>query len=116
MARKKTVYSLTPFELQIMQVLWQHGPSSVGEVRGELKPLTELAYNTVQTMLYVLERKGKVERRRRDRAYEYWAKLSQEEALDQALHDIVGRICEGSWDKLLASVTTARQQEQSKRR
>jgi predicted transcriptional regulator len=110
MSRKKNkTCLLTPPELQIMQVLWRNGPSNVRQVQEALQPLSKLAYTTVQTTLSILQRKGKVERSLRDRAYEYMATLSREDALSQALCDIKERMCDGSWDILLASVDLARQ-------
>src|SRR5438309_668023 len=54
---------LTPLELEIMKVLWTAGPGGVQSVRDALAPRRKLAYTTVQTMLNVLLRKGRVRRR-----------------------------------------------------
>ena len=54
---------LTPLELEIMKVLWASGPSGVQAVRDALAPRRKLAYTTVQTMLNVLWRKGRVRRK-----------------------------------------------------
>ena len=56
--QRKTEQALTPLELEIMQVLWAAGASTVSEVQPRLK--AQLAYTTVQTMLNVLLRKNKV--------------------------------------------------------
>jgi predicted transcriptional regulator len=53
---------LTPLELQIMEVLWTHGPSAVGEVQERFPEVSRPAYTTVQTVMYRLETK-KVARR-----------------------------------------------------
>mgnify|MGYP003396241892 FL=1 len=50
----------TPRELDIMGVLWSRGPSTVAEVREAIED--DLAYNTVLTMLKILEGKGYVSR------------------------------------------------------
>ena len=68
--RKSFDQSLTPLELEIMTVLWETGPANVQSVQARLTA-RNLAYTTVQTMLNVLERKGKVKRRLKDRAYFY---------------------------------------------
>ena len=60
---------LTKLELQIMQVIWRRGTSNVGEVQEGLEQ--QLAYTTVQTMLNILHRKGKLKRKLEGRAYEY---------------------------------------------
>ena len=52
----------TPRELEILKVLWEQGPSSVRDVHRLLSRDGELAYNTVQTLLRIMEeRKGLVE-------------------------------------------------------
>lgn len=52
--RRKDQPALTAFELQVMQALWDHGPSVVAEVQAVLKPTREVAYTTVQTVLNTL--------------------------------------------------------------
>jgi predicted transcriptional regulator len=108
MARPRTP-GLTPLELEIMKVLWRRGPASVQTVQEALGPRRKLAYNTVQTMLNVLWRKGKVERRRRDRAFEYQASVSRLEAVRDAVSDLVHRMFEGSPEDLVMSLIETRQ-------
>ena len=107
--RKKTPQTLTPLELQIMQVLWRIGPSNVQQVQQELGPDLKLAYTTVQTMLNVLHRKGRVKRSLRGRAYDYRAVVSKEKALGQAVHDLVERMFGGSSEELVMSLVKSRQ-------
>ena len=73
--RKKGTGSLTPLELKIMQVLWSEGGCNVQQAQRALAPNVELAYNTVQTMLNILHRKGRVKRTLEGRAYVYRAGL-----------------------------------------
>jgi len=98
---------MTPLELKIMQVLWRLGPSPVQEVQQELEG--ELAYTTVQTMLNVLERKGRVTRRLRGRAYEYRAAVTEEKTLGTAVADLVDRMFGGSPEELVMSLVKSRQ-------
>jgi predicted transcriptional regulator len=107
--RRKGSSSLTPLELQIMQVLWREGPSSVLVVRENLPPNTDLAYNTVQTMLNVLHRKGRVRRTLKGRAYAYRAVVSKEITLSQAVRDLVERMFGGSSEELVMSLIKNRQ-------
>ena len=98
---------MTPLELKIMQVLWRLGPSPVQAVQQELEG--ELAYTTVQTMLNVLERKGRVTRRLRGRAFEYRAAVSEEKTLGTAVADMVDRMFGGSPEELVMSLVKSRQ-------
>jgi BlaI family transcriptional regulator, penicillinase repressor len=99
--------TLTPLELEIMQVLWESGPCTVAEVQPKLK--AELAYTTVQTMLNVLLRKSKVKRVQEGRAYRYRAAVSRERASGSALSDLVKRMFGGSSEALLMAMVDTQQ-------
>jgi BlaI family penicillinase repressor len=109
MARKKESEQLTPLELEIMKVLWGSGPSTVQTVQQRLTPGRALAYTTVQTMLNVLHRKGKVKRRMKDRAYLYRPNVSRSHAVRQTMGDIIDRFFEGSAESLVLSLVETRQ-------
>lgn len=106
-AKEKTKQTLTPLELEIMQVLWENGASTVSEVMPKLK--AELAYTTVQTMLMVLLRKGKVKRSQEGRAFRYRPVVSRERASGNAVEDLVRRMFGGSAEALLMAMVDARQ-------
>ena len=91
-----------------MQVLWENGASTVQAVQEKL-PGESLAYTTVQTMLNVLQRKGRVKRKLVGKAYEYRAVLSRERALREAAGDLLDRMFGGSVDALLMSLVKSRQ-------
>jgi BlaI family transcriptional regulator, penicillinase repressor len=93
---------LTRLELRIMQVIWRRGASTVGEVQTELKPA--LAYTTVQTMMNILERKGKLKRELEGRAYVYRARVSEQKALGQGLRDLIERMFGGSSEEMVMSL------------
>jgi BlaI family transcriptional regulator, penicillinase repressor len=99
--------TLTPLELEIMQVLWQSGPCTVGEVQPKLQ--AQLAYTTVQTMLNVLLRKKKVKRVQEGRAYRYRPVVSRERATGNALSDLVTRMFGGSSEALLMAMVDSQQ-------
>lgn len=105
--KNKSNQTLTPLELEIMQVLWDSGPGTVSEVQPQLKG--ELAYTTVQTMLNVLLRKGKVKRVQEGRAFRYRAVVSRERAFGGALNDMVKRMFGGSSEALLMAMVDTRQ-------
>ncbi|HLM54885.1 MAG TPA: BlaI/MecI/CopY family transcriptional regulator [Pyrinomonadaceae bacterium] len=99
---RKPSEQLTPVELDIMQVLWEAGPATVQTVRQRLP--REAAYTTVQTMLNVLLRKGKVKRTLKDRAYVYKPVVSRRQIVSQAIGDIVERLFGGSPEELVMSM------------
>jgi len=107
-SEQKRAAQLTRLELQIMQVLWESGASTVQSVQQKL-PGEALAYTTVQTMLNILQKKGKVKRKLVGKAYEYRPVLSRERALREAAGDLVERVFGGSVDALLMSLVKNRQ-------
>jgi BlaI family transcriptional regulator, penicillinase repressor len=102
----------TKLELRIMQAVWKRGGGTVSEVQTELDP--QLAYTTVQTMLNILERKGKLKRELDGRAYVYTAKVTEAKALGQQLRDLVDRMFGGSSEELVMSLLKTRQIDSKK--
>jgi predicted transcriptional regulator len=94
-------------ELQIMQVLWETGPANVQTVQSRLEGRS-LAYTTVQTMLNVLHRKGKVKRQLKDRAYLYRPVLSRQKAVKDAVGEMLDRFFGGSADSLVLNLLETR--------
>ena len=99
--------TLTKLELQIMQVIWRQGASNVGAVQAGLEQ--QLAYTTVQTMLNILHRKGKLKRKLNGRAYEYSATVTEARASGHAVRDLVDRMFGGSSEELVMSLIKSRQ-------
>jgi BlaI family transcriptional regulator, penicillinase repressor len=99
---QKPIPQLTRLELEIMQVLWSRGRGNVRLVQEN--PGKSRAYNTVQTVLNILERKGQVERSLKGRAYEYIPTLTSEKSLGSALKDVIDRMFGGSAEKLIIAL------------
>lgn len=91
--------SLAEREAQLMDVLWDHGPSTVTEVQARLRD--ELAYTTVLTVLRKLEAKGYVGHEEEGRAHRYHALIERTAAQQGALEALVSRLFKGSRDALL---------------
>lgn len=100
--------ALTPLELEIMQRLWALGPSGVEAVRETVKD-GALAYTTVQTMLNVLHRKGKVTRKLEGRAFVYAPALKKTEAVAGAVRDLIDRMFGGSAENLVMGLIESKQ-------
>ena len=97
---------VTPLELEIMHVLWRTGAANVQTVQRELK--RELAYTTVQTILTVLHRKGKVRRTLKDKAYVYRPAVSKSKLTGHAVTELIDRWFGGSAEGLVMSMLEAR--------
>ena len=99
--------TLTKLELQIMQVIWKQGASTVTAVQQSLPQ--DLAYTTVQTMLNILHRKGKLKRELHGRAFAYAATVTEAKASTHAVRDLVDRMFGGSSEDLVMSLIKSRQ-------
>jgi predicted transcriptional regulator len=94
--------TLAEREAELMQVLWEHGPSTVGEVQERLKDA--LAYTTVLTILQKLERKRYVTHKEEGRSHRFMAAISREAAQRSAVRDLASRLFKGSAGLLLTQV------------
>ena len=103
MARPRTP-TLTEAELRLMDVLWNRGASTVGEVAEALPRKRSLAYSSVLTTLRILEQKGYVRHEQRGRAYVYHPLVGRGDAQRSAVRHLVSRFFEGSPELLVLNV------------
>ncbi|HEX5272081.1 MAG TPA: BlaI/MecI/CopY family transcriptional regulator [Gemmataceae bacterium] len=87
-------------ELEILKVLWELGSGSVREVHQRLCPNDELAFNTVQTMLRIMEDKGQVGHRSEGRTFVYFPQHSRERVARRFLD----KVFDGSLDELVLTL------------
>ena len=90
-------------ELEILKILWELGQGTVREVHRRMCPHNELAFNTVQTMLRVMDEKGLVAHRPRGRTFVYAPRYSRERAASRFLHQVF----DGAIDEVVVSMLSA---------
>jgi BlaI family transcriptional regulator, penicillinase repressor len=100
MARRPS-QNLTEAELRVMRVLWSRKQATVGEVLEHLEDDRTPAYNTILTILGILERKGYVTHTREGRAFTYLPLVEQREARQSALSQILHRFFDDSRELLV---------------
>ena len=86
-------------EAEIMEVLWDFGPSTVTEVKDRVTD--ELAYTTVLTILRTLESKGFVTHDADGKAHRYSALIERDAARRSALQAMAEKFFKGSTAMLL---------------
>ncbi len=91
--------TLAEREAELMETLWDHGPSTVTEVQERLSD--RLAYTTVLSHLRTLESKGYVGHSEEGRAHRYHALIERADAQKGALEALVTKLFKGSSDALL---------------
>jgi predicted transcriptional regulator len=91
----------TRTELNILNVLWANGPSTVREVHEALTAVDASGYTTALKMLQVMHHKGLVNRDDSQRAHVYVAAISKDQTRNQFLQDLADRLFDGSTSQLV---------------
>ena len=105
MARSKST-TLTEAELRIMNVLWQNGQATVHEVLQTLPAKPALAYNSVLTIIRILEKKGYVSHVsvKDSRAHAYIPRIAREDATRFEVGHLVSRFFGNSHELLVLNI------------
>jgi predicted transcriptional regulator len=103
LARKKTT-TLTEGELRMMEVVWTLGKASVRDVTDQLRGKDAIAYNTVQTMLRILEDKGYLQHQKQGRSFIYHPLVGRQQARNAALRHLLKRFFDDSPQALVANL------------
>ena len=91
----------TDSELEILQVLWQHGPSTVRFVNEELNKKKEAGYTTTLKLMQIMLEKGIVHRNEETRTHIYAAAISEDAAQKKLLDRFMDATFRGSAMKLV---------------
>jgi predicted transcriptional regulator len=103
MARRRSP-TLTDGEARLMNVLWRKQRATVADVVAALPRKPAVAYNTVQTMLRILEAKGYVTHDQDGRAFVYRPLVEQSTARRRALAHLMKSLFDGSPTLLVQNV------------
>jgi predicted transcriptional regulator len=98
---RKPSPTLTPAELEIMQVVWTRGDASVRDVYEDLLARRKVAYTTVLTMMKVLERKGHLKKKAEGRTFHYRPRRPRRQVIGSMVQEFVQRVFGGSAAPLL---------------
>lgn len=102
MARRKSP-TLTEVELELMEVLWEKGAATVGEIVEGL-PEERLAYSSVLTIMRILEQKGYVAHEKENRAYVYRPLVDRRQAQQNVLGYLLKRFFNNSPELLVVNL------------
>jgi BlaI family transcriptional regulator, penicillinase repressor len=96
--------TLTEAELRIMNVLWQKGSATVHEVLEALPAKPALAYNSVLTIIRILEKKGYVKHLKDRRAHVFSPQVDRKDATRFEIRNLVSRFFGNSRDLLVLNI------------
>lgn len=92
----------TDGELEILRVLWAHGPTSLSTLCETLREQREVATTTVATMLRVMSEKGLVRRQGSGRGAQWSAAVTQKKTAKNMVGKLVDHVFDGSANLLAA--------------
>lgn len=98
---------LTPAELEIMQILWARGKGFVNDVIEHL-PEPKPAYNTVSTVLRVLEKKGFVGYKAYGKSHEYYPLVDRDSYTSTFMSSVLDRFFGGSTSRMVSFLTSSK--------
>jgi BlaI family penicillinase repressor len=96
---------LTKAEEQIMQILWELEKGFVKDIIKHL-PKPKPAYNTVSTIIRILEKKGFVSHQAYGNTYQYFPVINKEEYTKAYLKSIVKNYFSDSFKEMVSFFTT----------
>ena len=99
----------TDGELEILRVLWDRGPSALGEICETLRQGREVATTTVATMLRLMLDKSLVRRKPATRGHQWSAAVTQNATASSMVGKLVDGVFDGSAGRLAVHLVEAGQ-------
>jgi BlaI family transcriptional regulator, penicillinase repressor len=93
----------TSKELEILQIVWKSGPSSVKEVHLALGGDPANGYTTILKLMQIMHEKGLVTRQKSGKLHVYKAVVSQENTNQQLVHRMIETVFQGSAARMVLS-------------
>ena len=104
MAERNTLPLPSDAQLEVLNIIWQRGESTVGEVWEEFTARRPVARNTVLTLIARLEEKGWLQRHRKGSVHRYRASIPQATAMRQFVRRLVDTAFRGSAEGLIMTL------------
>ena len=92
---------LTKAEEEIMQILWKLEKANVASIIKEM-PEPKPAYNTVSTIVRILEDKGFVDHEKKGKGYLYFPLLARETYSNQSINKLMNNYFNGSFKSMVS--------------
>ena len=99
----------TNAELEILGILWQHGPQTVKQVHETIRTTRDIGYTTILKLMQVMTEKGLLERDESERSHVYAPLVPEKKVKRRLVSDLVDRAFAGSSASLVQQLLSARQ-------
>lgn len=103
--RRPRPQELTPAELEIMQILWDCESAFVNDILAEL-PDPKPAYNTVSTIVRILEQKGYLAHKAYGRSHEYYPIIDRESYTKDFMVNVLNNFFGGSASRMVSFLSS----------
>lgn len=101
MEKGKEIRELTKAELEIMQMIWDKGEAFVNDLLADM-PEPKPAYNTVSTIIRILEKKGFVGHESFGRTFRYYPMIGREEYTNTFMSTVLDRFFDNSVPQMIS--------------
>jgi len=91
----------TESELEVLQILWEFGPSTVRFINDRLKRDKKVGYTTTLKIMQIMTEKGMLSRDTEKKTHIYSSLISQKDAQQQMLDKLLNTVFGGSAQKLV---------------
>ena len=95
---------LTPLELKVMNILWNLKKGFVKELIAKWPETKAPAYNTVSTIVRILEEKGFVGHESQGRSHQYFPLISKTQYQKRLLRNVMDNVFSGSLTGMVSSL------------
>ena len=102
---KPKTQELTRAELEIMQILWDRGSGFVNDIL-EALPEPKPAYNTVSTVVRILEKKGYVEHKAYGKSHEYYPIVDRDSYTQGFMSSVLNNFFGGSASRMVSFLSS----------
>ena len=103
--RRPRPQELTPAELEIMQILWDRESAFVNDILAVL-PDPKPAYNTVSTIVRILEQKGYIAHKAYGRSHEYYPIIDRESYTKDFMVNVLNNFFGGSASRMVSFLSS----------
>jgi BlaI family penicillinase repressor len=91
----------TDSELEILNILWEKGPSTVRDVHDVLEKCKEAGYTTTLKLMQIMHDKTLLKRDASNKSHVYTANISQEKTQGQLVKRMIDNVFNGSASQLV---------------
>ena len=104
MKKKSSLAPLGESELELLHLVWEHGPATVADIHQHILATRQVAYTTVMTSLKKLANKGYLQYAKEGAAFVYEAAQPPQEVKFNVLSNILDKVFKGSPVDLVESL------------